>query len=83
MTQRGAGTSTAHEAITGTAGFGGTISSLNGALECNRGGYSGQPQVKIRVDYYLDFARRLGSPTPARPRTTTAEPDYRSCPSRM
>jgi Chitinase class I len=67
MTQRGAGTSTAHEAITGTAGFGGTISSLNGALECNRGGYSGQPQVKVRVDYYLDFARRLGVTNPGTP----------------
>jgi hypothetical protein len=67
MTQRGAGTSTSHEAITGSAGFGGTISSLNGALECNRGGYSGQPQVKIRVDYYLDFARRLGVTNPGTP----------------
>ena len=64
MTQRGAGTSTAHEAIIGSAGFGGTISSINGGLECNKGGYSSQPQVKIRVDYYLDFARRLGVTNP-------------------
>jgi chitinase len=64
MTQRGAGSSTAHDAIIGAAGFGGTISSLNGGLECNRGGYGGQPQVKARVDYYLDFARRLGVTNP-------------------
>jgi predicted chitinase len=60
MTQRGAGITTAHLSITGDGGFGGTISSLNGGLECNKGGYPSQPQVKQRVDYYLDFARRLG-----------------------
>ncbi|GIJ75751.1 Chitinase class I [Micromonospora phaseoli] len=57
MTQRGAGTVTAHDAITGGGGFGETIRSINGALECGGGNPA---QVQARVDAYRRFAARLG-----------------------
>ncbi|MFC0097778.1 glycoside hydrolase family 19 protein [Micromonospora marina] len=56
MTQRGAGTTTPHAAITGGAGFGGTIRSINGALECG-GGNAGQ--VDKRVDAYRRITAAL------------------------
>ncbi|MCZ7436875.1 transglycosylase SLT domain-containing protein [Micromonospora sp. WMMC241] len=56
MTQRGAGTTTPHAAITGGEGFGGTIRSINGALECG-GGNAGQ--VGKRVDAYRRITAAL------------------------
>ncbi|CAM5398637.1 hypothetical protein SMICM304S_10089 [Streptomyces microflavus] len=44
-TQNGPGTMTSHEAMVGGAGFGETIRSLNGALECGRR----QPAVRGRA----------------------------------
>ena len=38
MTQTGPSRTTAHEAITQDAGFGGTVRSINGALECDKPG---------------------------------------------
>ncbi|ASW53432.1 glycoside hydrolase family 19 protein [Plantactinospora sp. KBS50] len=57
MTQTGAGTMTPHAAITGTGGFGETIRSINGALECNGGNTA---QVRSRIDSYQRFAAALG-----------------------
>ncbi|MFF5446258.1 glycoside hydrolase family 19 protein [Streptomyces sp. NPDC012888] len=56
-TQNGPGTMTAHTAMTGGAGFGETIRSINGALECNGGNPA---QVQSRVDKYQQFTRLLG-----------------------
>ncbi|RIV40381.1 chitinase [Micromonospora radicis] len=57
MTQSGAGTMTAHSAITGGGGFGETIRTINGALEC---GGRNTAQVQARVDAYERFAATLG-----------------------
>ncbi|MEV6811001.1 glycoside hydrolase family 19 protein, partial [Micromonospora sp. NPDC051296] len=57
MTQSGAGTMTAHDAITGGGGFGETIRTINGALEC---GGRNTAQVQARVDAYQRFAATLG-----------------------
>ncbi|WP_433533066.1 glycoside hydrolase family 19 protein [Micromonospora sp. CA-263727] len=57
MTQSGAGTMTAHAAITGGGGFGETIRTINGALEC---GGRNSAQVQARVDAYQRFASTLG-----------------------
>ncbi|MBQ1049934.1 chitinase [Micromonospora sp. C51] len=56
MTQPGAGTTTAHSAITGGGGFGETIRTINGALECGGGNPA---QVRARVEAYQRFAARL------------------------
>ncbi|MFD0746228.1 chitinase [Phytohabitans flavus] len=57
MTQTGAGSMTAHAAMTGGAGFGETIRTVNGALEC--GGR--QPErVRNRVEAYKRIAGLLG-----------------------
>ncbi|WP_204031937.1 glycoside hydrolase family 19 protein [Micromonospora qiuiae] len=57
MTQSGAGSMTAHDAITGGGGFGETIRTINGALECGGGNSA---QVQARVDAYKRFAATLG-----------------------
>lgn len=57
MTQRGPGTMTPHDAIVNGRGFGETIRSINGALECNGGNPA---QVQSRVDAYNRFAGILG-----------------------
>lgn len=57
MTQRGAGTMTAHAAMTGGGGFGETIRTINGALEC---GGRNRAQVQSRIDAYKRFAEALG-----------------------
>ncbi|MFF5173334.1 glycoside hydrolase family 19 protein [Micromonospora sp. NPDC000089] len=57
MTQPGAGTTTPHTAITGGGGFGATVRSINGALECG-GGNPGQ--VRGRIDAYRRFTEVLG-----------------------
>jgi predicted chitinase len=58
MTQNGPGPTTAHNAITGSGGFGGTIRAINGSLECN----GGRPdQVQSRIDAYNRFVGILGT----------------------
>jgi hypothetical protein len=57
MTQRGAGTTTPHSAITGGSGFGETIRSINGDVECNGKSPEG---VNSRVDFYQRFCQLLG-----------------------
>ena len=53
-TQTGPGTMTPHNAMVNGAGFGETIRSINGSIECN-GGNPGQ--VQSRVDAYQRFTR--------------------------
>lgn len=61
-TQTGAGSMTAHNAIVNGAGFGQTIRTINGSLECD-GRNPGQ--VQSRVNSYLQFTGLLGvSPGP-------------------
>ncbi|WP_344904100.1 glycoside hydrolase family 19 protein [Actinomadura meridiana] len=60
MTQNGPGTMTAHDAMVNSRGFGETIRSINGSLECN-GGNPGQ--VQSRVNNYKKFTQILGVPT--------------------
>jgi predicted chitinase len=57
MTQSGAGSLTPHAAITGSGGFGQTIQSINGALEC---GGRNPAQVQARVSAYQRFTEILG-----------------------
>ena len=57
MTQTGAGFQTAHNAMSTGAGFGETIRTINGSLECN-GGNPGQ--VQSRVNLYNSFTQKLG-----------------------
>ncbi|MEU8582029.1 glycoside hydrolase family 19 protein [Streptomyces abikoensis] len=56
-TQRGPGTMTPHDAMVNSRGFGETIRSINGSLECN-GGNPGQ--VQSRVSSYQRFTSLLG-----------------------
>ncbi|MEU2391159.1 glycoside hydrolase family 19 protein [Streptomyces sp. NPDC007369] len=56
-TQNGPGTMTAHAAMVNGAGFGETIRSINGALECNGGNPA---QVQSRVNAYRNFTALLG-----------------------
>lgn len=53
MNQIGPGTMTSHQAMVGGAGFGETIRSINGALECGQpaDSYAGK-QVARRIDFY-------------------------------
>ncbi|GLS03185.1 hypothetical protein GCM10007860_03280 [Chitiniphilus shinanonensis] len=57
MTQSGPGTMTPHNAIVNGAGFGETIRSINGSLEC---GGRNPAQVQSRVNAYLSFTQILG-----------------------
>ncbi|MDF6043891.1 chitinase [Streptomyces sp. JH14] len=57
-TQSGPGTMTAHNAMVNSAGFGETIRSINGSLECNGGNPA---QVQSRVDKYRAFVQILGT----------------------
>ncbi|MGH3683158.1 MAG: glycoside hydrolase family 19 protein [Natronosporangium sp.] len=59
MTQTGPGTMTGHAAMVGGHGFGQTIRSINGTLECDGGNPA---QVQSRVDRYLRFTSLLGVP---------------------
>ncbi|MFF1556463.1 glycoside hydrolase family 19 protein [Streptomyces sp. NPDC058279] len=56
-TQNGPGTMTAHAAMVNGAGFGETIRSINGSLECNGGNPA---QVQSRVNAYQSFTQVLG-----------------------
>lgn len=57
MTQSGAGSMPAHRAIVDNRGFGETIRTINGALECN-GGIPAQ--VQSRIDRYRQLCQLLG-----------------------
>jgi predicted chitinase len=57
-TQTGPGTMTPHNAMVNQRGFGETIRSINGSLECN-GGNPGQ--VQSRIDAYQRFVQILGT----------------------
>ncbi|WP_414505360.1 chitinase [Streptomyces sp. NEAU-L66] len=57
-TQTGPGTMTPHHAMVSGAGFGETIRSINGSLECN-GGNPGQ--VQSRINSYKSFVQILGT----------------------
>jgi predicted chitinase len=59
MTQSGPGSMTPHDAMVNERGFGETIRSINGSIECN-GGNPGQ--VQSRVDSYNRFVGILGVP---------------------
>jgi predicted chitinase len=59
MTQAGAGSATPHQSISNDKGFGETIRSINGTVECNGGSSEG---VTSRVDYYLKFCEMLVVP---------------------
>ncbi|MFD3941326.1 glycoside hydrolase family 19 protein [Streptomyces sp. NPDC058579] len=61
-TQNGPGTMTGHNAMVNGAGFGQTIRSINGALECDG---KNPAQVQSRVTKYQQFAQILGVPTGA------------------
>jgi predicted chitinase len=56
-TQRGPGTMTPHDAMVNSRGFGETIRSINGSLECNGGNPA---QVASRVAAYQRFTAILG-----------------------
>jgi predicted chitinase len=56
-TQSGPGTMTPHNAMVNSAGFGQTIRSINGSLECDG---KNTAQVQSRVDAYQRFAAILG-----------------------
>ena len=56
-TQRGPGTMTPHNAMVNQRGFGETIRSINGSLECNGGNPA---QVQSRVNLYKRFVGILG-----------------------
>ncbi len=57
MTSTGAGWTTGHNAMVNGPGFGETIRTINGSLECN-GGNPGQ--VQSRIQFYLRFCSILG-----------------------
>jgi predicted chitinase len=58
MTQSGPGTMTGHAAMVNGAGFGETIRSINGSLECNGGNPA---QVQSRINAYQRFVQILGT----------------------
>ncbi|WP_329455631.1 lectin [Streptomyces sp. NBC_01497] len=58
-TQTGPGTMTPHDAMVNGRGFGETIRSINGSIECNGGNPA---QVQSRVDNYQRFVGILGVP---------------------
>ncbi|MFJ9680140.1 glycoside hydrolase family 19 protein [Streptomyces sp. NPDC101194] len=62
-TQNGPGTMTSHDAMVGGAGFGETIRSLNGALECDGGNPA---SVAARVATYERITAVLGTPPGSR-----------------
>jgi hypothetical protein len=57
MTQAGAGTMTPHSGITGGQGFGSTIRSINGSVECDGKSPEG---VSSRMSFYQKFCQALG-----------------------
>ncbi len=61
-TQSGAGSMSGHQAIVSGAGFGESIRSINGSIECNGGNPA---QVQSRVAAFQQFAQVLGTTTGA------------------
>ncbi|WP_394620011.1 chitinase [Lentzea sp. JNUCC 0626] len=59
-TQSGPGTMTPHDAMVNGRGFGETIRSINGSIECNGGNPA---QVQSRIDKYTQITGILGVPT--------------------
>lgn len=59
-TQSGPGTMTGHSAMVNGAGFGESIRSINGALECDGGNPS---QIESRIANYRHFTQLLGVPS--------------------
>ncbi|QQM45805.1 glycoside hydrolase family 19 protein [Streptomyces liliifuscus] len=59
-TQNGPGTMTGHNAMVNQAGFGQTIRSINGSLECDG---KNPAQVQSRVNNYQRFTQILGTTT--------------------
>ncbi|HWO65899.1 MAG TPA: chitinase [Umezawaea sp.] len=59
-TQTGPGTMTPHDAMVNGRGFGETIRSINGSIECNGGNPA---QVQSRIDKYTQITGILGVPT--------------------
>jgi chitinase len=59
MTSTGPGTMTPHDAMANSRGFGETIRSINGSLECNG---RNPAQVQSRVDSYQRYVQILGVP---------------------
>jgi predicted chitinase len=57
MTQNGPGTMTGHNAMVNSRGFGETIRSINGSLEC---GGRNPAQVQSRINNYQRFTQILG-----------------------
>ncbi|MFJ9609419.1 glycoside hydrolase family 19 protein [Kitasatospora sp. NPDC101176] len=57
-TQNGPGTMTAHNAMVNGAGFGETIRSINGSLECNG---NNTAQMQHRISLYQSFTQILGT----------------------
>jgi predicted chitinase len=57
-TQRGPGTMTPHDAMINGRGFGETIRSINGSIECNGGNPA---QVQSRIAAYQRFTQILGT----------------------
>ncbi|MET7344540.1 glycoside hydrolase family 19 protein, partial [Streptomyces sp. NPDC005547] len=51
---------TPHNAMVNGAGFGETIRSINGSIECNGGNPA---QVQSRINTYQSFTSLLGVPT--------------------
>lgn len=58
MTQSGAGARPAHDSIVGNYGFGETIRTINGSLECNGGNPA---QVQSRINEFNRFLNILGT----------------------
>ncbi|MGK4585816.1 glycoside hydrolase family 19 protein [Kitasatospora sp. HPMI-4] len=56
-TQRGPGSMTPHDAMVNGRGFGETIRSINGSIECNGGNPA---EVQDRINAYQNFTRILG-----------------------
>ncbi|MET9928899.1 MULTISPECIES: glycoside hydrolase family 19 protein [unclassified Streptomyces] len=59
-TQNGPGTMTPHNAIVNNRGFGETIRSINGSIECNGGNPA---QVQSRINKFTQFTQILGTTT--------------------
>lgn len=57
MTSTGAGSMTSHDAITKGAGFGQTVQTINGSIEC---GGRNPAAVQSRIDAYKKFCSMLG-----------------------
>jgi chitinase len=57
MTSSGAGSRNCHDGITGGHGFGSTIRTINGGLECDG---KNPGTVKMRVDAYNALCKLMG-----------------------